>query len=116
MKICSGSLKRRQTTPKSVTISAPAISTSCKLGQLCPTFDRKMLLGNFKENQGTTTVTDISGYTMAKILQYLYTGQVKKCDIDVKLLLAADKYEMEHLHAVCELEIGTKMTIELLPR
>ena len=73
---------------------------------------RKMLLGNFKENQGTTTVTDVSSDTMAKILQYLYTGEVKKCEIDAKLLLAADKYEMEHLHSVCELEIGTRLTFE----
>ena len=73
---------------------------------------RTMLLGNFKENQGATTVTDVSSDTMANILQYLYTGEVKKCEMDVKLLLAADKYEMEHLHSVCELELGTRLTIE----
>ena len=73
---------------------------------------KKMLLGNFKEKQDkSTTVTDVSSHTMAKVLQYLYTGQVNNSEIDTKLLLAADKYELEHLQAVCELELGRKITI-----
>ena len=71
---------------------------------------KKMLLGNFKEKQDkSTTVTDVSSETMAKVLQYLYTGQVNNSEIDTKLLLAADKYELEHLQALCELELGRKI-------
>ena len=35
-----------------------------------------------------------------------------KYEIDVNLLLAADKYEIVHLKSLCELELGQKITIE----
>ena len=73
---------------------------------------KKMFSGNFTENKGTVTVTDVSSHTMANILKYLYTGALNKSEMDVELLMAADKYEIGHLKAICELELGTKITIE----
>jgi len=73
---------------------------------------QRMFSGNFSEISGTTKVTDVSSDTMAKVLQYIYSGEIGRRDIDIDLLVAADKYEMEHLHAICELELAYGMSIE----
>ena len=73
---------------------------------------KRMFYGNYTENNGSTKVTDISSVTMAKLLQYIYSGDVNKSDIDADLLLAADKYEIEHLQALCELELGHQISVE----
>ena len=73
---------------------------------------RRMFSGNYREIEGSAKVTDISCDTMTNLLQYIYSGDVKKSNIDVDLLLAADKYEIEHLKAVCELELGHNISIE----
>ena len=39
---------------------------------------RNMFSSNFNENEGSTKVTDVSGDTMAKMLQYIYTGTLEK--------------------------------------
>ena len=76
---------------------------------------KRMFLGNYSEVGGTTTVTDIASETMTKLLQYIYSGEVKKHDVDINLLLAADKYEISHLHSICELELVRSITIENAP-
>ena len=73
---------------------------------------KKMFSGNFLESEGSTKVTDISSKTMTTFLQFLYSGEVKKSDIDIDLLLASDKYEVCHLQSICELELARKITIE----
>ena len=42
--------------------------------------------------------------------------EVKKIDIDIDLLLAADKYDVGDLHSICELELANRITIETAPR
>ena len=72
-----------------------------------------MFSGKFIENElGVTKVTDVSSKTMEKVLQYLYTGQFKKEDMDIDVLYAADKYGIGYLHSVCELELATNLTTE----
>ena len=79
---------------------------------LVTNYYKKMFSGNFTESKGKVTVNDVSIKTMQTLLQFLYCGEVKKSDIDIELLLAADKYEVSHLHAICELELGRNITIE----
>ena len=73
---------------------------------------KKMFSSNFTESEGTATVTDVSSKTMKTLLEFLYCGEVKQSDIDIELLLTADKYEIEHLHSLCELELGRNITVE----
>lgn len=73
---------------------------------------RRMFSGSYQENLGSVKVTDISSKTMAKVLQYLYTGNLNKEDIDVEVMYAADKYEIRHLHALAELALGEKLCSE----
>ena len=79
---------------------------------LVTNYYKKMFSGNFTESKGKVIVKDVSIKTMQTFLQFLYCGEVKKSDIDIDLLLAADKYEVSHLHAICELELGKNITIE----
>ena len=76
---------------------------------------KKMFSGNFAESEGTATVTDVSSKTMQTFLEFLYCGDVKKSEIDIELLLTADKYEVDHLHTICELELGRNISIETAP-
>ena len=76
---------------------------------------KKMFSGNFSEKEGMVRVTDIPGDTMAKLLQYLYTGRIENKEIDVDLLMAADKYEIESLHACCESELAANISLETAP-
>ena len=77
---------------------------------------KKMFLGNFAESEGMAKVTDISSKTMGTFLKFLYCGEVKKIDIDIDLLLAADKYDVVDLQSICELELANRITIETAPR
>ena len=72
---------------------------------------RRMFSGNFVESQGRVKVTDVSCKTMIKVLQYLYTGNINKAEIDVDVMYAADKYEMKHLHAVSEFILGENLDV-----
>ena len=72
---------------------------------------RRMFSGNFQERQGKVKVTDVSSKTMAKALQYLYTGNIDKEEIDVEVMYAADKYEIRHLFAFSELVLGEKLNL-----
>ena len=71
-----------------------------------------MFSGGFVEDQGRVKVTDVSSQTMVKILQYLYTGSINKPQIDVDVMYASDKYEMQHLHAFSEFALGEKLNVE----
>ena len=82
---------------------------------LASNYYKKMFSGTFSESNGTTVVTDVNCETMSKLLQYIYSGEVKKNDIDIDLLLAADKYEVEHLSSICELELGKNIATEIAP-
>ena len=76
---------------------------------------KKMFSGNFTESEGKVTINDVNIKTMQTFLQFLYCGEVKKSDIDVDLLLAADKYEVNYLQSMCELELGKNISIETSP-
>ena len=76
---------------------------------------RTMFSGHFCESKGTVEVPDITSATMANLLQYLYTGKIDKRKIDLDLLSTSNKYQVEDLQAVCELEISKNLTIETAP-
>ena len=73
---------------------------------------RRMFSGSFQERKGSVKVTDVSSKTMAKVLQYLYTGNISKGDVDVEVMYAADKYGIQHLLAFAELSLGEKLDLE----
>ena len=77
---------------------------------------RNMFSSSFSENEGSTKVTDVSGDTMAKMLQFIYTGTLEKTGIDIALLYVADKYQLEYLKDLCELELGKSITPETAPQ
>ena len=73
---------------------------------------RKMFSGNFVESKGKVMITDVSRSTMTKLLLYIYTGYIQDGDIDVDVLYAADKYEMEQLKAYSESKLLEKLNID----
>ena len=76
---------------------------------------KHMFSSNFVENQGTSIVTDISCRTMSTLLNYIYSGQLSKSKLDIDLLYASDKYQIEPLQTLCELELGANITIATTP-
>ena len=76
---------------------------------------KHMFSSNFIENQGTSKVTDISSRTMTKLLNYMYSNQLDKSQLDIDLLYASDKYQIETLKMLCELELGSNITIATTP-
>ena len=77
---------------------------------------KTMLSGNFCESQGKVEVPDISSGTMAKLLQYIYTGGIDLNIIDIELLSTAHKYQIVGLHAVSELQLAKYLTVETAPK
>ena len=75
-----------------------------------------MLSGNFCESQRKIEVPDISSGTMAKLLQYIYTGEIDLNIIDIELLSTAHKYQVVGLHALSELELAKYLTVETAPK
>ena len=73
---------------------------------------RKMFSGQFVEGNGKVVVTDVSSSTMTKVLRYIYTGYIPETEIDLDVLYAADKYEMEQLQAICESKLQENLNID----
>ena len=73
---------------------------------------RKIFSGHFVESNGKVVVTDVSSTTMMKVLLYIYTDYIQDADIDVDVLYAADKYEMEQLKAFSESKLKERLNID----
>lgn len=71
-----------------------------------------MFSGHFVESKGKVVVTDISSYTMKKVLLYIYSGYIHDAEIDVDVLYAADKYEMEQLKTFSESKLKERLNNE----
>ena len=56
-------------------------------------------------------INDISANTMEKILHFLYTGNVTNEVIDKELFIAADKYQIIRLKAICEYNLVKHLNI-----
>ena len=59
-----------------------------------------------KEFKDEFKVEDVSKETMENMLRFLYTGRVKSDQINIPLLEAANKYQIDNLKALCELELA----------
>ena len=77
---------------------------------------KTMLSGYFCESQGRVEIPDVSSGTMAKLLQYLYTGELDLTKIDIELLSTAHKYQVKELHGISELEIAKNLTVGTAPK
>ena len=62
---------------------------------------------NVNEYPETTIVTDVSSVTMSRIIKYVYTDKISPSEIDIDLWNASDKYQIEPLHTLCGVELGT---------
>ena len=61
---------------------------------------------------GTLEIKDFSAKTMRTFLTYLYTDSIGADEIDVDLLRAADKYDLERLVSECVSELFMKINPE----
>ena len=69
------------------------------------------------EDESTLTIPDIPADTMKVFLKFIYTDEVKTENIDLDLLIAADKYNIKKLVNICwkhlEGTIGTDNVMEI---
>jgi hypothetical protein len=57
---------------------------------------------SYETQTGVVKVDDINAKTMKSLLKYIYQDQVEVEDIDVDLILAADKYDLPDLVSQCK--------------
>jgi len=70
-----------------------------------------MLTNNCKESiDKSATISDISIDTMEKLLHFMYTDNVEMDNADTDLLLAANKYQIGKLKAICESHLINGLT------
>ena len=77
---------------------------------------KTMLSGYYNESQGWVDVPDISIGSMAKMLQYFYTGELDPRNIDIDLFSTAHKYQAKDLQAICERELAAKISMDNAPK
>ena len=60
----------------------------------------------------TVEITDIDHEVFEEVLRYIYTGETSSLtdEIAMKLLVAADKYELNRLKIICEVFMGKNLT------
>ena len=76
---------------------------------------KTMFSGYFCESQGRVEVPGTPSGTMAKLLQYIYTGEIDPKKIDIELLSTAHQYQVKGLHAISELELAKNLTVDNAP-
>ena len=83
-----------------------------------PVFSR-MLLSEMKEKtSGVVNLKDTNPDVVSELLDFIYTGNCcindEEPDPEVVcgLLMAADKYEMEHLKEMCQYTLSSSLTVE----
>lgn len=76
-------------------------------------FKEMFTLANDEPKDGIKDTIEINEdpETMRRVLKFAYTDQVEENMIDTKLLLAADKYEVNDLRAICENYLTTNLTL-----
>ena len=77
-------------------------------------FNRMFRVRMKEVNEGRVVIEDMEPEVLEELLQFMYSGQVsaKVGDICVELFQAADKYDIEPLKVICELEMTKKVTPE----
>jgi speckle-type POZ protein len=80
------------------------------LASLSPVF-RAMFVADMMERQtGVIVVTDITSAAMSDLITYLYTGTAPNLNaLAGDLLGVAERYQLPHLLAMCENELGRKL-------
>jgi speckle-type POZ protein len=68
-----------------------------------PVFDAMLNVHDTQESQqGTISITDIDHDVLVEMIRYMYTDEIPKIkDMGCKLLLAADKYDLQGLASEC---------------
>ncbi|KAL7303413.1 hypothetical protein TKK_0004597 [Trichogramma kaykai] len=71
----------------------------------------KDMMSNVEQNQ-SINMMDISYEVAVEMLRYIYTGGVESglISLTMELLLAADKYQLEHLKNKCERTLGSNLS------
>ena len=59
------------------------------------------------EEESTLKIEDISAGTMSQFIKFLYTDELNSEDIDVNLLIAANKYDLKRLVNICVKHLGS---------
>merc|ERR1712062_550903 len=59
------------------------------------------------EDESTLKIEDISAVTMTQFIKFLYTDELKSDNIDVNLLIAANKYDLKRLVNICLIHLGS---------
>jgi speckle-type POZ protein len=60
------------------------------------------MTGGTESQTGVVKIDDIGAKTMKSMLNYMYQNHVSEQDIDMPLLLAADKYNLAELASKCQ--------------
>jgi speckle-type POZ protein len=70
------------------------------------------MTGGTESQTGVVKIDDISAKTMKSILAYIYRNHVSEQDIDMPLLLAADKYNLAELASKCQKILKYKIAVD----
>jgi hypothetical protein len=73
------------------------------LASRCDYFSAMFKMANCVENKtGCVDIKDISAQAMKALLKFIYHGEASESDLDVDLIVAADKYRFMELAVQCE--------------
>jgi len=76
-----------------------------------PVFDAMFSHENTKEAMDNEVkITDIDSSTIRSMISFLYTGRISNHNIEPSLLAAADKYQIDDLKALCELNLSSNIS------
>ena len=68
---------------------------------------------NFKEaNSNVLKIEDTDPDTMEKLLKFIYTNEIKNEEIDCRLLMLADKYNIKALVKICFENLEANLNVE----
>lgn len=67
----------------------------------------------YEKETGRVSITDVSYDVLSVMLRFVYTGREPRSDqMNAELLMAADKYNLERLKAMCEKALACGLTVD----
>ena len=84
------------------------------LAAISPVFKSMFQLNTKERETKTVTIDDFKAEVVSEMLNYIYTGTVSSNDLSeiaVKLLAAADKYQLDLLKNICEERLCSKLDV-----
>ena len=87
------------------------------LGARCPVFAAMFKLQTERRHNGPLIISDVDTDVMKEVLRFIYTGRAFSLDTMAEdLLVAANRYQLDNLKIVCQLELCKSLSVANAPK